>query len=148
MLIDPKYDVYNLAGGVELPGAPKGIDRFVISPGNRLIAGFDCIIAVCVLTTAIVTPLEVAYRTTEDGTATPGDDFTPEDSTVTIPAETTSFEIPPIDIVSDELYEGDETITLEIDDPLRVELASVASPFASSTRSGSSISRVIVSSPS
>ena len=62
MLIDPKYDVYNLAGGVELPGAPKGIDRFVISPGNRLIAGFDCIIAVCVLTTAIVTPLEVAYR--------------------------------------------------------------------------------------
>lgn len=68
-------------------------------------------------------PLEVAYRTTEDGTATPGDDFTPEDSTVTIPAETTSFEIPPIDIVSDELYEGDETITLEIDDPLRVELA-------------------------
>ena len=62
MLIDPKYDVYNLAGDVELPGAPKGIDRFVISPGNRLIAGFDCIIAVCVLTTAIVTPLEVAYR--------------------------------------------------------------------------------------
>jgi len=62
MLIDPKYDVYNLAGGVELPGAPKGIDRFVITPGNRLIAGFDCIIAVCVLTTAIVTPLEVAYR--------------------------------------------------------------------------------------
>ena len=62
MLIDPKYDAAKLAHGVEIPGTPKGIDRFVISPGNRLIWGFDCMIALCVLTTAIVTPLEVAYR--------------------------------------------------------------------------------------
>ena len=63
VLIDPKYDADKLAHGVEIPGTPKGIDRFVISPGNRLIWGFDCMIAVCVLTTAIVTPMEVAYGT-------------------------------------------------------------------------------------
>ena len=62
MLIDPKHEADKLANGVEIPGTPKGIDRFVISPGNRLILGFDCMIALCVLTTAIVTPLEVAYR--------------------------------------------------------------------------------------
>tara|TARA_B100000795_G_scaffold233985_1_gene192964 strand:+ start:183 stop:767 length:585 start_codon:yes stop_codon:yes gene_type:complete len=63
VLIDPKYDADKLANGVEIPGTPKGIDRYVLSPGNRLIWAFDCMIAVCVLTTAIVTPMEVAYRT-------------------------------------------------------------------------------------
>ena len=63
MLIDPKYDADKLANGVEIPGTPKGIDRYVLSPGNRLIWAFDCMIAVCVLTTAIVTPMEVAYGT-------------------------------------------------------------------------------------
>ena len=63
MLIDPKHDADKLAHGIEIPGTPKGIDRFVISPGNRLIWCFDCMIALCVLTTAIVTPMEVAYGT-------------------------------------------------------------------------------------
>ena len=61
-LIDPKYDADKLAHGVELPWTPTGIDRLVISPGNRLVWVFDCLIIVCVLTTAIVTPMEVAYR--------------------------------------------------------------------------------------
>ena len=61
-LIDPKYDAEKLAHGVELPWTPTGIDRLVISPGNRLVWVFDCLIIVCVLTTAIFTPMEVAYR--------------------------------------------------------------------------------------
>lgn len=61
-LIDPKYDADKLAHGVELPWAPTGVDRLVISPGNRLVWVFNCLIILCVLTTAIVTPMEVAYR--------------------------------------------------------------------------------------
>ena len=62
-LAKPMYDASELAKGVDFPGTPQGIDRLVISPGNQVIFCFDCVIAVCVLTTAIITPLEVAYRT-------------------------------------------------------------------------------------
>ena len=60
--LNPSHRQNDLAIGVELPGTPKGIDRIVIRPGNRLIEFFDVIVGVCVLYSSIVAPMEVAYR--------------------------------------------------------------------------------------
>ena len=73
------------------------------------------------LSEALDGPLEVTYRTTDTGTATAGDDFVAASDTVTIPEGETSVTFP-VDVISDDLFEGDETVGLEIDDPVRVEL--------------------------
>lgn len=61
--IDPRFhDAKKLTKGVDIPGTPVGFDRLVIRPGNRLVGVFDFIIAICVIYSAIVAPLKVAYQ--------------------------------------------------------------------------------------
>ena len=64
LTLDPNHDGARLAKGVELPGTPKGIDRLVIRPGNRLVMMFDLLVAVCVLYSSVAAPMKVAYRAT------------------------------------------------------------------------------------
>ena len=64
LTLDPNHDGARLAKGVELPGTPKGIDRLVIRPGNRLVMMFDLLVAVCVLYSSVAAPMNVAYRAT------------------------------------------------------------------------------------
>ena len=63
-VFDPNHDAERLAKGVELPGTPKGIDRLVIRPGNRLVHAFDLFVAACVLYSSIAEPMKVAYQAT------------------------------------------------------------------------------------
>ena len=50
-----RYDYGKMTAGVnDLPGTPSGVDRLVIAPGNRLVALFDVLVAICVLYTAVV----------------------------------------------------------------------------------------------
>jgi uncharacterized repeat protein (TIGR01451 family) len=60
-----------------------------------------------------IAPITVTYQTTTGGTATPGIDYVPTSSTVTIPAWTTSQTFT-ISILPDPLDEYDETIVLSL----------------------------------
>ena len=60
--LNPSHHPDTLTAGIELPGTPKGIDRFVIRPGNRLVEFFDLVVGICVLYSSIVAPMVVAYK--------------------------------------------------------------------------------------
>jgi hypothetical protein len=67
-------------------------------------------------------PIRIQYRTTNDGTATMGEDFEASIGTLEIPAGETTGEIT-ADVIDDDLYEGDETVALVIDDPVGADLS-------------------------
>ena len=66
-------------------------------------------------------PVEVPVATA-DGTATAGEDYTPLDTVVTIPAGQTSAAVS-VEVLDDALEEPDETVTLQLGDPQNAAVA-------------------------
>lgn len=61
-------------------------------------------------------PLNIRFLVSETTTAIPGEDYTPLPSSVTIPAGQQTVQLP-IEVLNDELPEGDETLAIELDIP-------------------------------
>ncbi|MBL7797711.1 MAG: choice-of-anchor L domain-containing protein, partial [Saprospiraceae bacterium] len=108
-----KANSFNAGGVVKAnPTYPQGFQYVIESCNGGFIrffrAGGD-----------INQPLVVTF--TISGSATPGDDYDPLPTTITIPAGATFFDLP-VNVLSDLIIEGEETIVITLDNPCSCNL--------------------------